>query len=94
MKPLNYNDPGCDFTTSNCVIWQGPDIPCLGLCKGDSVSDVVYKAGMEICNILDILDVKNYEAALACLDLTGCTPATFQDLINLLISQQIGRAHV
>jgi hypothetical protein len=42
---------------------------------------------MEICNILDILDINNYEAALACLNLTGCAPANFQDLINLIITQ-------
>ena len=54
MIPVNngYTSP-CSPISSNCVIWQGPDIPCIGICNGDTVSDVVGKLGEELCNILD-----------------------------------------
>ena len=43
MKPLNLDNKPCSPISSNCVIWQGPDIPCIKLCTGDTVSDVVAK---------------------------------------------------
>ena len=85
MKPLNADDPGCNYTTSNCVIWQGPDIPCIHLCKGDTVSDVVYKMATELCTILDILKVDAYD--LSCFNLTSCKPADFQQLFQFVLGR-------
>ena len=85
MKPLNLDNRPCSPISSNCVIWQGPDIPCINLCSGDSVSDVVFKLATELCTIMDQLNVSNYD--LSCLDLTGCAPADFQGLIQLLINK-------
>lgn len=83
MKPLNQDDPGCNYTSSNCVIWQGPDIPCINLCQGDSVSTVVYKLATELCNVLDTLNVTNYD--LSCLSLSS-PPANFHDFIQVLVN--------
>lgn len=85
MKPLNSKETGCNPISSNCVIWQGPDIPCMNLCKGDTVSDVLYKAATEICQILDILNVSAYD--LSCFNLVSCSPADFQELVQFLISR-------
>lgn len=85
MKPLNYSDPGCNPVSSNCVIWQGPDIPCINLCKGDSISEVINKLAIELCNIMDMMNVTNYD--LECLNLSGCGPSNFQQLIQVLINQ-------
>lgn len=84
MKPLNANDPTCNPISSNCVIWQGPDIPCIKLCKGDSVSVVVYKLATELCTLLEQTDVSVYD--LDCL-ITGCGPSNFQQLVQLLIDK-------
>lgn len=53
MKPYSSSSEknNCVPVSSNCVIWQGPDIPCINLCKGDSVSDIVYKLADELCTI-------------------------------------------
>ena len=42
MIPTNSSATtnGCNNISSNCVIWQGPDITCIDLCNGDSVSEV------------------------------------------------------
>jgi len=85
MKPLNTDNPGCNPISSNCVIWQGPDIACIGLCKGDTVSNVVAKLGEELCEILDILDINSYD--ISCLQIGGCSPEDFQALIQLLITK-------
>jgi hypothetical protein len=83
MKSLNRDEPGCNFTSSNCVIWQGPDLDCIKLCKGDSISDVVAKLATELCTVLDELDVTTYD--LSCLKITTAPPTKFHDFIQLLV---------
>jgi microcystin-dependent protein len=85
MKPLNLDNRPCSPISSNCVIWQGPDIPCIKLCSGDTVSDVVFALATELCTILDQLDVTTYD--LSCLGVIGCGPKDFQALIQLLIDK-------
>lgn len=85
MKPLNLDNRPCSPISSNCVIWQGPDIPCIKICNGDTVSDIVYKLGTELCTIMDQLNVSNYD--LSCFNLTACPPEDFQALIQLLINK-------
>jgi hypothetical protein len=85
MKPLNYDNSPCSPISSNCVIWQGPDIPCIKLCAGDTISDVIFKLATELCTVLDTLDVTNYD--LSCFNLTACGPNDFQALIQFLIEQ-------
>jgi hypothetical protein len=85
MKPLNLDNKPCSPISSNCVIWQGPDIPCIKLCTGDTVSDVVNKLATELCAIMDQLNITNYD--LSCFDLAACPPQTFQQLIQFLIDQ-------
>jgi hypothetical protein len=85
MKPVNSNKEGCSPISSNCVIWQGPDIECINLCKGDTVTDVVYQLATELCTILDQTNVDVYD--LSCLNLLQQDPADFQKLIQLLIDK-------
>lgn len=83
MKPLNFDNSPCTPTSSNCVIWAGPDLNCINLCRGDSITDVVEKLAKELCAILDTLSITSYD--LDCFNLVSCAPSTFTDLINFLI---------
>lgn len=85
MKPLNIDKTGCTNMSSNCVVWQGPDIECINLCKGDSVTEVVYKLALELCKLMDTFDLKNYD--LKCFSSGVCQPQNFQDFINILINK-------
>jgi len=85
MKPLNIDKTGCSNISSNCVSWQGPDIECIGLCKGDSVTEVVYKLAIELCALMDTFDLSNYD--LKCFETGVCQPQTFKDFINILINK-------
>ena len=83
MLPSNTNNTSpCTPVSSNCVIWQGPDIACIDLCNGDTVSDVVAKLATKLCEIID--------ASCACdPDLTGLdfkclTAPTSEDLVTTL----------
>lgn len=86
MKPLNYDDPGCGTNlSSNCVIWQGPDIECLQLCKGDSISEVIYKLATEVCSIINTLNISEYD--FSCFALGVLAPEDFQSLIQIMIER-------
>jgi len=85
MKPLNLDNKPCSPISSNCVVWQGPDISCIALCTGDTVSDVVHAMATELCTILDTLKVSNYD--LTCFNLQACGPEDFQALIQFLIDR-------
>ena len=80
----NHTQEGCVTTSSNCVIWQGPDIACINLCKGDTVSDIVAKLATELCEVLDYVNLSAYD--LSCLDLT-VQPTTFDELIQLIVTR-------
>tara|TARA_R110000751_G_scaffold1417_6_gene5311 strand:- start:1249 stop:2922 length:1674 start_codon:yes stop_codon:yes gene_type:complete len=85
MKPLNLDNSPCSPISSNCIVWQGPDIPCIHLCTGDTISDVVNKLAIELCTVLDTLKVSNYD--LSCFNLQACGPDDFQALIQFLITK-------
>ena len=85
MRPLNLDNSPCTPTASNCVIWSGPNISCIKLCTGDTISDVVFKLATELCTLLDQTNVTTYD--LACFNLAACPPTTFDQLIQLLIDK-------
>lgn len=85
MKPLNLDNSPCSPISSNCIIWQGPDIPCIKLCKGDTISDVIFKLATELCTIMETLKVSNYD--LECFNLVACPPSNFEELIQFLINK-------
>lgn len=67
MTPTNssYNKDTCVSTSSNCVTWDGPDLPCIQLCKGDSISDTVFKLAKSYCEFKDTIDLTDFD--LKCL---------------------------
>lgn len=85
MKPLNYDKSTCSPVSSNCVIWQGPDIECINLCKGDTITDVVYKLATELCEITEQLNLKQID--LKCFADGICPPSTFRQFIQLLVDK-------
>lgn len=93
MTPYNSssNKENCSPISSNCVIWQGPDITCINLCNGDSISDVVYRLALELCAFMGEISMTNVD--LSCLiqvcNNTPVVPATITIPIalNLLASR-------
>ena len=53
--PINNNS----ILSSEMVLWEGPNIPCIDLCTGEKVSNVVAKIGTKLCTL--ITDVKELE---------------------------------
>lgn len=84
----NNTQQGCNPISSNCVVWQGPDIPCIKLCTGDSVSDVVAKMATELCEITDQLDISLLD--LSCFNPLYPTPKDFRDVMQIVINKICG----
>jgi hypothetical protein len=85
MKPINLDNSSCNPISSNCVIWQGPNIPCIKLCTGDSVTDVVYALATELCTIIDQVNISTLD--LSCLDIITGTPTNINQLLQILIDK-------
>ena len=69
----NTNNGCTDNTSSNCVVWQGPDLTCIDVCHGDSISDIVAKIAEKLCECCG-------------LDPTSPTPATMPGRTGIDIS--------
>ena len=76
---------GCNPVSSNCVIWQGPDIPCITLCRGDSISDVTYKLATELCTLVDQLAITGFD--VSCFPPICPKPENIHDLIQFILDQ-------
>jgi hypothetical protein len=85
MKPINLDNSPCNPVSSNCVIWQGPNIPCIKLCTGDTVTDVVYELAKQLCTILDQVNISTVD--LSCLKLTTGKPTDIKALLQVLIDK-------
>lgn len=85
MLPTRSNtaDAGCSPVSSNCVIWQGPALPCLSLCTGDTVSSVIYKLADFICNSGN----QNLDVDLSCLTSVNVTDKSIENILTLLITK-------
>lgn len=90
----------CSNISSNCVIWQGPDIPCISLCNGDTISEVIAKLATELCTLVDAVAG---EPSLEGLDLLCTLPdgesapttvaGTFQVIVDYICALSPGGSY-
>jgi hypothetical protein len=89
MNPTNSNlvkQRGCNPVASGCVVWTGPDLPCIDLCKGDTINEVIFKLATELCNLIQMFDLSEFD--LSCFNLNqNTTPSNIRELIQLLINR-------
>jgi hypothetical protein len=91
MKPVSsnidkYRKGGCMPISASCVTWDGPDISCINLCKGDTIDVVIYELAKILCDITEnVLDVTTLD--FECLVENGqCPPETLLETLQLLIT--------
>ena len=89
MIPINTPPTGCDAVSSNCVIWQGPDLPCVNICNGDSISAVLAALCDQLVILKDccngsgiVFNVTNIDQST----LVGGPATTLEELIQLIIT--------
>lgn len=85
MTPVrsNLNKQTCTPVSSNCIVWEGPNIECIDLCKGANISEVTYKVAMELCALKTTLDLTDLD--LTCI-VSACSecPDPSKVLIDVL----------
>jgi hypothetical protein len=91
MIPTNSSNStnGCDSISSNCVIWQGPDISCINLCNGDTISDVTAKLAELVCDLITDGVTANPNLTgldLSCLNIPGTTPTTLVPVLQQMVN--------
>lgn len=99
MEPVsnssNLGKTGCNYQSTQCVIWEGPNLPCINLCKGDSIQDVVYKLATEVCNMADALTIDVTTIDFDCiLEGDNTRPDNLQETIQALIYKACAPATV
>ena len=92
MIPTNSSGTtnGCDNISSNCVVWQGPDIACIDLCSGDTISEVTAKIAVKVCDLITNGVVSNPTLTgldLTCLNIPGLTPTTLVPVLQAMVVQ-------
>ena len=86
MIPSNSNNKaGCDPISSNCVIWQGPDLTCVEVCNGDTVSDVVANLCTKLSELMTASDDGIDVTAMSKSALDGTVSTTLTELIQQII---------
>jgi len=59
MEPVNSNVKSktcAEQISSNCIAYSGPSLPCITVCKGASITEVIYNEGVLVCNLIDQLN--------------------------------------
>lgn len=88
--PINSSEnKGCGSpTTTECVIWQGENLQCLGIEKGQKLSLSVKKLADEVCNLKSELDLSDldlkcvFDLCLSCPEPEKTLKTVLQLLIN------------
>lgn len=77
MEPTNSSygqNTSVGAFSSNDVVWNGPNIPCIDLCKGDKITEVMFKVASKLCELVEEFDLSDldlqciYSACEACPD--------------------------
>lgn len=56
MIPIKNESPG-QYSDTGFLVWNGDAIPCLNICKGDSLNKVLYLIATNVCTALEPYDL-------------------------------------
>ena len=82
-----FKQEGCTPISSNCVIWSGPDIDCINICNGDSITPVIYQLALKVCEMIEgVIDIEDLDTACM-LDEGEEAPDTYTALVQMIIDK-------
>lgn len=84
MKPITTSfltgKDTCTPISSDCVVWNGPDLPCVTEpCNGESATNVLQLMADKLCELSDELS-SVMEVDLSCLLTNAEPPTNLQEL--------------
>ena len=78
---------GCEAISSNCVIWQGPDLPCVEICHGDTISSVIAALCEQLIECCEEAAINGFDIdVINQTTLDGGPATTLETLIQLIIN--------
>lgn len=77
----------CPPTTTNCVSWQGPNIPCLGITTGCSLTPIMQTFATNICNLVGDVDMSTIVIPDCLTQAWATQNLTILNLMNLLLQE-------
>lgn len=91
MRPTNSSNKGTSplAASSKTVLWQGPDLQCIEVCKGDSVTDVIASLAQEVCDLLEALNITDIDFKCLIDNCLACPQPekTLKTALTLLINK-------
>jgi hypothetical protein len=72
-------------TNSSCVVWDGQNIDCLDLCRGDTITDVITKLGQVVCLLNNATDVNTLN--FLCYSNENNLPQNLNELLQWYITK-------
>lgn len=78
-----------DVVTSDCVKWIGPDIACLGITSGQSISQTEVLIANEVCTILSDIDISSTTITGELIALLGNRSKTIASLFQILLDYDV-----
>lgn len=72
-------------TTTSCIEWSGGDIPCLGICDGDTLTELETAIANKVCELVELTDMT--EVVIPCeLEVAfGTRDQTILNYINYIL---------
>ena len=74
-------------TTTNCVTYVGPDIPCLGITSGCRLSEVECKIATTLCTLLGDVDMSSIVIPQCFTTAWGSQDETILNLLQFILDQ-------
>lgn len=86
VTTIDFSSVGPTYS-SNQVLWPGPDIQCINLCKGDTISKAIAEIASKLCSISNAgVDISSLD--LKCLiGVEDPAPETIQEVIQKIIDK-------
>ena len=88
-KPCQDSFINCpqDVTTTNCVSYQGESIPCLNICRGDSVTYVENAIAVALCKLITETDMSNVVLPPCLIEAWNTRDKTILEFIKFLLEE-------
>ena len=89
MKPVNKKASSIPVS-SECIVWQGDNIPCLDIYKGDALSIITYTLAEQLCKISELGDLSSINIdKVVKLCNNGNVDKTLLSILQLMVDNNI-----
>jgi len=78
-------DKCIDKVSSDCVIWQGQNLECIGIKQGDCLTETVSILANKLCEMMSAVNIDSYD--LSCFIGEDCQSLSWEQLFQVMIDK-------